>query len=49
MAERSQQHQPVISIRISEELRERLEKLKQMMALKSGESVSTSEAAKQLL
>jgi hypothetical protein len=49
MADRSQQHQPVISIRISEELRERLEKLKQMMALKSGESVSTSEAAKQLL
>ena len=49
MAERSQQHQPVISIRISEELRERLEKLKQMMALKSGDSVSTSDAAKQLL
>jgi hypothetical protein len=49
MAERSPQQQPVISIRISEELRERLEKLKQMMALKTGESVSTSEAAKQLL
>ena len=49
MAERSPQQQPVISIRISEELRERLEKLKQMMALKSGVSVSTSEAAKQLL
>jgi len=49
MAGRSEQHQPVISIRISEELRERLEKLKQMMALKSGGSVSTSEAAKQLL
>jgi len=49
MADRSQQHQPVISIRISEELRERLDKLKQMMALRSGESVSTSEAAKQLL
>lgn len=49
MADRSQQHQPVISIRISEELRERLEKLKQMMALKSGDNVSTSEAAKQLL
>jgi hypothetical protein len=49
MADRSQQHQPVISIRISEELRERLEKLKQMMALKSGQSISTSEAAKQLL
>jgi len=49
MADRSQQHQPVISIRISEELRERLDKLKQMMALRSGESVSTSEAANQLL
>jgi len=49
MAERSPQQQPVISIRISEELRERLEKLKQMMSLRSGESVSTSEAAKQLL
>jgi hypothetical protein len=49
MAERFPQQQPVISIRISEDLRERLEKLKQMMALKTGESVSTSEAAKQLL
>jgi len=49
MADRSQQHQPVISIRISEELRERLDKLKKMMALRSGENVSTSEAAKQLL
>lgn len=49
MAERSPQQQPVISIRISEELRERLDKLKQMMELKSGQSVSTSEAAKQLL
>jgi hypothetical protein len=49
MAERSPQQQPVISIRISEELRERLDKLKQMMELKSGQSVSTSEAAKQLI
>ena len=49
MGGRSEQHQPVISIRISEELRERLDKLKQMMALRSGESVSTSEAANQLL
>jgi len=49
MKERSSQQQPVISIRISEELRERLEKLKQMMALKTGQAVSTSEAAKQLL
>jgi hypothetical protein len=39
----------VISIRISDELRARLETFKQTMAAKSGESVSTSEAAKQLL
>ena len=41
--------QPVISIRISDEMRSRLETLKEIMAVKSGESVSTSEAAKQLL
>ena len=41
--------QPVISIRISDELRFRLETLKEIMAAKSGETVSTSEAAKQLL
>lgn len=41
--------QPVISIRISDELRTRLETLKEIMAAKSGEPVSTSEAAKQLL
>jgi hypothetical protein len=41
--------QPVISIRISEALRTRLETLKEIMAAKSGEPVSTSEAAKQLL
>ena len=41
--------QPVISIRISEALRTRLETLKALMSMKSGESVSTSEAAKQLL
>jgi hypothetical protein len=41
--------QPVISIRISEALRSRLETLKEIMAAKSGEPVSTSEAAKQLL
>ena len=41
--------QPVISIRISDELRLRLETLKEIMAAKSGEPVSTSEAAKQLL
>ena len=42
-------HQPVISIRISEELRSRLETLKEVIALKTGQTVSTSEAAKQLL
>ncbi|MGA2204872.1 MAG: hypothetical protein ABSG40_23290 [Terriglobales bacterium] len=41
--------QPVISIRISEALRLRLETLKKIMFLKSGQTVSTSEAAKQLL
>jgi hypothetical protein len=41
--------QPVISIRISEALRSRLETLRKIMALKSGQTVSTSEAAKQLL
>lgn len=41
--------QPVISIRISDEMRTRLETLKEIMATKSGEPVSTSEAAKQLL
>src|ERR1700691_5677410 len=42
-------HQPVISIRVSEGLRSRLETLKEIIALKTGQSVSTSEAAKQLL
>lgn len=41
--------QPVISIRISDEMRSRLEALKVLMSMKSGEPVSTSEAAKQLL
>jgi len=41
--------QPVISIRISDALRSRLEALKVLMSMKSGEPVSTSEAAKQLL
>jgi hypothetical protein len=45
----SAQQQPVISIRISEALRYRLEHLKKVLFLKSGESVSTSEVAKQLL
>jgi hypothetical protein len=42
-------HQPVISIRISEALRSRLETLKEVIAHKTGQTVSTSEAAKQLL
>jgi hypothetical protein len=41
--------QPVISIRISEALRLRLETLRKIISLKSGQTVSTSEAAKQLL
>ncbi|MFI5095669.1 MAG: hypothetical protein ACHQIK_19755 [Candidatus Acidiferrales bacterium] len=50
MAEKSAPpQQPVISIRISEALRLRLETLKVLMSMKSGEPVSTSEAAKQLL
>src|SRR5258708_6209111 len=41
--------QPVISIRVSDALRSRLETLRKVMALKSGQTVSTSEAAKELL
>jgi len=41
--------QPVISVRISEALRARLDSLKELLAHKSGENVSTSEVAKQLL
>lgn len=41
--------QPVISVRISDALRARLERLKELLSLKSGENVSTSEVAKQLL
>ncbi len=41
--------QPVISVRISDALRARLERLKELLSLKNGESVSTSEVAKQLL
>ncbi len=41
--------QPVISIRISDALRLRLETLRKIMFLKSGQNVSTSEVAKQLL
>lgn len=49
MAEKVSAPQPVISIRISEVLRARLERLKKIISFKSGENVSTSEAAKQLL
>jgi hypothetical protein len=45
----SSPQQPVISIRISDALRLRLETLRKIISLKSGQSVSTSEAAKQLL
>jgi hypothetical protein len=41
--------QPVISIRISDALRLRLETLRKIISLKNGQTVSTSEAAKQLL
>jgi hypothetical protein len=41
--------QPVISIRISDALRLRLETLRKIISLRSGQTVSTSEAAKQLL
>jgi hypothetical protein len=41
--------QPVISIRVSEALRYRLERLKEVLTRKSGENVTTSEVAKQLL
>ena len=41
--------QPVISIRISEALRSRLERLKELLSKKSGDNITTSEVAKQLL
>jgi hypothetical protein len=41
--------QPVISLRVSEALRSRLERLKEVQSRKSGENVTTSEVAKQLL
>ncbi len=50
MAEKSAwPQQPVISIRVSEALRARLESLKEILTRRTGENVSTSEAAKQLL
>lgn len=41
--------QQVVSIRVSEELRQRLEHLRQLIALRTGNSITTSEAARQLL
>ena len=41
--------QPVISICVSEALRSRLERLKEVLTRKSGDNVTTSEVAKQLL
>src|SRR6516164_2934624 len=48
MAETLQQTQ-TLSLRISEVLRRRLEDIRKLTALRKGESVSTSEIAKQLL
>ena len=48
MAETLQQTQ-TLSLRISEVLRKRLEEIRKLTALRKGESVSTSEIAKQLL
>jgi hypothetical protein len=41
--------QQTLSVRISEPLRRRLERTKQLVAAKTGESVSTPDIAKQLL
>jgi len=41
--------QEVLSVRISEALRKRLERAKQLVAAKTGEIVSTSEIAKEVL
>jgi hypothetical protein len=43
------QQQQTLSVRISEALRQRLERARKLMASTTGESVSTSEIAKQLL
>jgi len=48
MAEPEQQTQ-TLSLRISETLRKRLEDFRKLTSLRKGESVSTSEIAKQLL
>jgi len=49
VAEKPNLQQPVISVRVSEALRGRLERLKEIIYSKSGNTVSTSEVAKQLL
>ncbi|MGO8758488.1 MAG: hypothetical protein ACLQG3_10230 [Terracidiphilus sp.] len=43
------QQQQVVSIRVSEELRLKLEMLRQLISLKNAETITTSEAARQLL
>jgi hypothetical protein len=48
LADKPQQQQ-TLSVRISEALRQRLERARQLLASKTGETVSTSEIAKQLL
>jgi hypothetical protein len=48
MPEKPQQQQ-TLSVRISEALRQRLERAKKLMSSRTGESVSTSEIAKKLL
>jgi hypothetical protein len=49
VAEKPNSQQPVISVRVSDALRGRLERLKEIIYSKSGSTVSTSEVAKQLL
>ena len=49
MATESLQQTQTLSLRISEALRKRLEDIRKLTAIRKGESVSTSEIAKQLL
>jgi hypothetical protein len=49
MATEALQQNQTLSLRISEALRKRLEDIRKLTALRKGESVSTSEIAKQLL
>jgi len=49
MATETLQQTQTLSLRISEALRKRLEDIRKLTALRKGESVSTSEIAKQLL